>query len=181
MLKQQVIDPTKSQKMLQTIGIITSALLSLTMTLLMENVFNIGVCEPISCWLQDKESSWGDDILLCYMMVFIPYVVWNFHQITNIKGHAMSQVLKPYVERMNVCIAICVSSIMFETNCIVMEVLITDFRNTRLARSLNMILNLVALLLQTFVVVIDFNQDFVEGIKRHTLYPLKRTLGLKVP
>ena len=79
LLKIQVQDPTRSQKLLQTIAIVTSALLSLTMTLIMENVFNIGVCKPISCWLQDKESSWGDDILLCYMMIFIPYVLWNFH------------------------------------------------------------------------------------------------------
>ena len=127
----------------------------------MENVFNIGVCKPISCWLQDKESTWGDDVLLCYMMIFIPYVLWNFHVLQQTKGAVMNQVLKPYVDRMNVYIAICICSIMFETYCIVMEVLITDFRNTRLARSLNMILNLTALMLQTFIVIIDFKEDFI--------------------
>ena len=93
----------------------------------------------------------------------------------------MNQVLKPYVDRMNVYIAICICSIMFETYCVVMEIFITDFRNTRLARSLNMILNLTALMLQTFIFIIDFNQDFVEGIKRHTIYPVMRVLGMEVP
>ena len=93
----------------------------------------------------------------------------------------MNKVLKPYVDRMNVYIAICICSIMFETYCIVMEVLITDFRNTRLARSLNMMLNLTALMLQTFIVIIDFKEDFIQGIKRHTIYPVMRVLGMNVP
>ena len=115
------------------------------------------------------------------MMIFIPYVLWNFHVLQQTKGAVMNQVLKPYVDRMNVYIAICICSIMFETYCIVMEVLITDFRNTRLARSLNMILNLTALMLQTFIVIIDFREDFLQGIKRHTIYPVMSVLGMKVP
>jgi hypothetical protein len=62
-----------------------------------------------------------------------------------------------------------------------MELLITDFRNTRLARSLNMMLNLIALMLQTFIVIIDFKEDFIQGIKRHTIYPVMSLVGMKVP
>ena len=50
-----------------------------------------------------------------------------------------------------------------------MEFLITDFRNTRLARAMNMLLNLGALLLQTFIVIIDLKEDFVHGVKSHTI------------
>jgi hypothetical protein len=117
--------------------------------------------------------------MLCWMMIFIPYVIWNFSIIMNIQEGVMSEVLKPYVERMNIYIGICVCSIMFETYCNFMELFITDFRNTRLARSLNMVLNLMALLLQTFIAVIDFKEDFVHGIKRHTVYPIMNLFGLR--
>jgi hypothetical protein len=146
MLKIQVTDPTRSQKVIQIVAIASSALVAFTMTLIMDSFFNVGLCKPISCWLQDKGDSWGDDVLLCYMMTFIPYVIWNFSQLISIDQGLISDILKPYIERMNIYIAICVCSIMFETYCVVMEILVTDFRNTRLARSLNMILNLTSLL-----------------------------------
>ena len=44
-----------------------------------------------------------------------------------------------------------------------------------------MILNLTALMLQTFIVIIDFREDFLQGIKRHTIYPVMSVLGMKIP
>ena len=116
------------------------------MTLIMETYFNVGFCDPISCWLQDKPDSFGDDILLCWMMLFIPYIIWNFSKLMSYDEGLISDILKPYVQRMEILIAICISSIMFETYCVVIDLIIPDFRNTRLARSLNMGLNLVSLL-----------------------------------
>ena len=86
------------------------------MTMIIDSVFDIGYTKPLSCWLIEDPESTGDELIMCYMITIIPYLLWNswlLNQATQSQG-LMEQVLKPYIRRMNFYIVVSIISITFE-------------------------------------------------------------------
>mmetsp|Transcript_12777 Transcript_12777/g.21595 ORF Transcript_12777/g.21595 Transcript_12777/m.21595 type:complete len:329 (+) Transcript_12777:166-1152(+) len=165
----QVLDPTTNQQLTGIISILTSALVSVIFLSVQAQYFGIGLCKPIQCWVINDESKVVDDVLQCWMICLVPLSIYYFHQLMQFKDGLISQILKPYVDRYNIYTGVCMISIMFEVYCHAMKAFVTDFRNSREARYMNLILNLFALLFLTFSIIIELTQSMSQGIYEHTI------------
>mmetsp|Transcript_29497 Transcript_29497/g.44825 ORF Transcript_29497/g.44825 Transcript_29497/m.44825 type:complete len:223 (+) Transcript_29497:697-1365(+) len=78
---------------------------------------------------------------------------------------------------MTAYLALSILTVMFEVYCQVMKIFIPDFRDTRRARYLNLILNLGSLFFISLALIIPLEEDLASGIKRHTVDDLAACFG----
>ena len=129
--------------------VISSLLVSYSMTAIIDCIFDIGYSPPLTCWLIENHDTTGDELIMCYMVVLIPIMLWNWWQVKQSTDEGlMEQVIKPYIERMNIYIIISIMSVLFEivTSFLGSVGIFPHMRNSRYMRYLNLLISLGSLL-----------------------------------
>jgi hypothetical protein len=108
---------------------------------LVEGYVGVGLNDPATCWIKNDSSLYIDDFADCWLMVLIPYMMVNLRSLTNLGEGLVQEVLRPYIHRMMVFIGIACFQIMFEVWCHLVQLMITDFRNSRFARIISILLS----------------------------------------
>jgi hypothetical protein len=56
----------------------SSFIVAYSMTYVIDSLFDIGYSPPLTCWLIENDETDGEEMIMCYMIVLIPILIWNW-------------------------------------------------------------------------------------------------------
>ena len=90
LLKNQIEDPTVSQKMNQVKAIASSFFVAYLYLKTIEAYVGIGLNLPVTCWITNDNDSYWDDILDCWLIVVIPIMMLNLRSLMTVEEGLVS-------------------------------------------------------------------------------------------